>query len=219
MVTYSYPKQSCNEATIRFFIIQKEAELGQVLEGYSYEDGVVHLQFASGMSAEQKFTLDDLMSQHGVETLLEHGEWCPVCKFGAAVPAATNCPMCSTPMVSGQSMLHFDHIPIGTETKNGTSAVPVICNRLAIKAGLYPDGVRVNLIVAGNKIGGGAGYVRLYDYTNAKELGTIEFGSDVKVKEVQLVDFPHEGLSVLELQLYTDGVGTVRIYSAVMEVG
>lgn len=115
-------------------------------------------------------------------------------------------------------MPHINHISMVIEQKTESKEIPTITGRVVIDGDLYREGTVAQLLAVVRKIGGGSGFLRIYDYINADELALIEFTEEnPTAKRVKFKLFP-KGIVCLEAQLYTDGVGEVFCLGASVEV-
>lgn len=111
------------------------------------------------------------------------------------------------------------NIPILTENRNTVNDDWTVKNRALLDFDLFGDGPTIVCNLAGRQVGGGTGYIRIYDWTNAVELGSVEI-TDVGVDfyEIALSNLPSSGKCAIELQMKTNGTGEIWAYVATLGV-
>jgi len=108
------------------------------------------------------------------------------------------------------------HIPGIVDRVSTTLATPVVKGRILIDGDMFNGKVTAELILAGKKTGGGAGYLVLYDFKRAEIIKTITINEATTTIHAKDLTLNLQKAKLFELQLYTDGVGEVLVYNATL---
>lgn len=110
-------------------------------------------------------------------------------------------------------------LPVITHIVEESGAVPVLKCKLAFDFSILRDALKMKILFESKKEGGGSGFFRVWDETNGEELGVMEITSDNPVFNLlELVNPSVPSVTGIELQLYTDGTGTFKVYTATLRV-
>jgi len=113
-----------------------------------------------------------------------------------------------------------DHVTMATDLQSTTLGIPVVKGRAVIDFDRYPRAMAAKFSCYARKQSGGSGYIKIWDYTKAQQLALITVNaSDPTLYTAELANVPESGVSLIELQIYTDGTGTIQVTGAVVEVG
>jgi hypothetical protein len=106
------------------------------------------------------------------------------------------------------------HIPGIVDKVSTTLAAAVVKGRILVDGDLFNSKVRAELILAGKKTGGGAGYLVLYDFKRAEIVKTVTINEANTTIHIKDLTMNLQKAKLFELQIYTDGAGEVFVYSA-----
>jgi len=110
-----------------------------------------------------------------------------------------------------------DHITLCTDIKSATGIDIKMIGSSEVNMDKYPLKVEAELLARVKKDEGGKGYFGLK--TNGILLGFMEFdNSSPEQKSLILEDFPGTGQVTLELLIKGDGVGTVYLTGASLQI-
>jgi hypothetical protein len=118
-----------------------------------------------------------------------------------------------------RSSMHTDHVSLVVEDQSHNADAWKVVGRVVMDGSRYTSGTCSQILCMVKQTGGGTGYVRLYNYSEAEELAQIEVTEAVwTAKQADLSGCPSSTIAILEVQIKTNGTGVINCGAAVLEI-